>query len=160
MPRGSAPAISPAISPISIQTTRSSYIAVTDGRQCEITDEYNISPTILGTGNYGSVHECRHRTTGAWCAVKTICKSKVSRHDHILREIQLLRAVGDHHDGFVQRDLTAVEQLELLTRLRSADHDAARELVQIVRVHRLPQLEHHVVRHADHRLQPGPVQNL
>ena len=91
-----SPASSPVISPIGIRTTRRSYIAVTGGRQCEITEEYNISPTILGSGNYGCVRECRHRITGAQCAVKTICKLKVSRHDHILREIQLLRAVGDH----------------------------------------------------------------
>ncbi len=93
---GSPPASSPAISPVSIQGARGSYIAVTDGRQCDIAREYDISPHILGTGNYGCVRECRHRTTGARCAVKTICKSKVSRHDHIRREVQILRAVRDH----------------------------------------------------------------
>jgi serine/threonine protein kinase len=106
----SSPLIPPTSSPVSIESTRRSYIAVTDGRQCDITDVYNISATILGTGNYGCVRECQHRTTGARCAVKTIIKSKVSQYDHILREIQLLRAVGDHR--FVMRMIDCFEDAE------------------------------------------------
>jgi serine/threonine protein kinase len=59
-----------------------------------IFDEYIVLPTILGTGNYGCVRECQHRSTGQIYAVKTIDKSKVGRLDHIRREIQFLRSVN------------------------------------------------------------------
>jgi len=58
-------------------------------------DDYDIYPTILGTGSYGCVRECLHRSTGEKYAVKTIEKSKVDRLDHIQQEIQLLRSI-DH----------------------------------------------------------------
>lgn len=61
----------------------------------DITNDYDIYPTILGTGNYGCVRECLHRDSCEMYAVKTIEKSKVARLDHIRREIELLRAV-DH----------------------------------------------------------------
>lgn len=61
----------------------------------DIFDEYDIHPTILGTGNYGCVRECAHRATGRKYAVKTIDKSKVSRLDHIQNEMRLLSHV-DH----------------------------------------------------------------
>ena len=75
-----------------------SYTPVTDGRQTDITNDYCISATILGTGNYGCVRECQHRTSGILYAVKTISKAKVSRYDHITREIDLLRSVGHHRN--------------------------------------------------------------
>jgi serine/threonine protein kinase len=60
----------------------------------DIFDDYDVFPTILGTGNYGCVRECQHRSTGQTYAVKTIEKSKVSRLDHVHREIQFLRSVN------------------------------------------------------------------
>eukprot|EP00571_Detonula_confervacea_P003741 CAMPEP_0172318254 /NCGR_PEP_ID=MMETSP1058-20130122/34327_1 /TAXON_ID=83371 /ORGANISM="Detonula confervacea, Strain CCMP 353" /LENGTH=144 /DNA_ID=CAMNT_0013033031 /DNA_START=23 /DNA_END=454 /DNA_ORIENTATION=- len=74
-------------------TPQSSHI-ITDGHS-DITNDYDIYPTILGTGNYGCVRECLHRDTCEMYAVKTIEKSKVFRLDHIQREIQLLRSI-DH----------------------------------------------------------------
>ena len=74
------------------------YTPVTDGRQTDITNDYCISATILGTGNYGCVRECQHRISGLIYAVKTIIKAKVSRYDHITREIELLRSVGHHRN--------------------------------------------------------------
>ena len=75
-----------------------SYNPVTDGRQTDITNDYYISATILGTGNYGCIRECQHRISGLIYAVKTISKAKVSRYDHIVREIELLRSVGHHRN--------------------------------------------------------------
>lgn len=72
---------------------------VTDGHS-NIFDDYDISPTILGTGNYGCVRECQHRSTGEKYAVKTIDKNKVTRLDHIHREIQFLRSVD--HPGIMK----------------------------------------------------------
>mmetsp|Transcript_4132 Transcript_4132/g.7332 ORF Transcript_4132/g.7332 Transcript_4132/m.7332 type:complete len:338 (-) Transcript_4132:97-1110(-) len=66
----------------------------------DIFDDYDIYPTILGTGNYGYVRECLHRSTGEKYAVKTIEKSKVMRKDHIRREIHLLRSID--HPGIMK----------------------------------------------------------
>lgn len=61
----------------------------------DIFEDYDILPAILGTGHYGCVRECLHKATGEKYAVKTIDKSRVSRLDHIRREIELLSSV-DH----------------------------------------------------------------
>eukprot|EP00579_Thalassiosira_antarctica_P016349 CAMPEP_0201946586 /NCGR_PEP_ID=MMETSP0903-20130614/54496_1 /ASSEMBLY_ACC=CAM_ASM_000552 /TAXON_ID=420261 /ORGANISM="Thalassiosira antarctica, Strain CCMP982" /LENGTH=390 /DNA_ID=CAMNT_0048489689 /DNA_START=295 /DNA_END=1462 /DNA_ORIENTATION=- len=67
----------------------------------DIFDDYDIFyPTIIGTGNYGCVRECLRRSTGQKYAVKTIEKSKVTRRDHIQREIQLLRSID--HPGIMK----------------------------------------------------------
>jgi len=66
----------------------------------DIFDEYDVLPTVLGTGNYGTVRECLHRASGKKYAVKTIDKSKVSRMDHIRREVELLRTVD--HPGIMK----------------------------------------------------------
>lgn len=66
------------------------------GVYSDIFADYDIHPTILGTGNYGCVRECLRKSDGEKYAVKTIDKSKISRRDHIQREIQLLRSI-DHH---------------------------------------------------------------
>jgi len=79
--------------------TQESAPTVTDGYS-NIYDDYEVCPTILGTGNYGCVRECVHRSTGEEYAVKTIDKSKVTRLDHIHREIQFLRSVD--HSGIMK----------------------------------------------------------
>ena len=65
------------------------------GSYRDIYGDYDILPTILGTGSYGCVRECLHRCTGEVYAVKSIVKANVHRRDHIQREIRLLRA-ADH----------------------------------------------------------------
>ena len=80
---------------ISIDCSLRSDNCITSDRYTDIFSTYNVSSVILGTGNYGSVRECTHRVTGVRYAVKTINKSKISRHDHIQREVDLLRSV-DH----------------------------------------------------------------
>lgn len=80
---------------ISIDTSFSSSCITSDEGYSDIYTTYDVSATILGTGNYGSVRECTHRSTGIKYAVKTINKSTVSRHDHIKREVELLRSI-DH----------------------------------------------------------------
>lgn len=76
-------------------SSSSSSTPITSDGYTNILNVYDISSTILGTGNYGAVRECTHRISGIKYAVKTIDKSKVSRLDHIKREVQLLKAV-DH----------------------------------------------------------------
>jgi len=80
---------------VSIDDSSSSSTPITSDGYTNILNAYDVSSTILGTGNYGAVRECTHRISGIKYAVKTIDKSKVSRFDHIKREVQLLKAV-DH----------------------------------------------------------------
>lgn len=82
-------------SSIDIQSTHT----VTDGYS-DIFDDYDVLPTILGTGHFGCVRECQHRSTGEKYAVKTIEKCKVTRLDHIHREIQLLSSID--HSGIMK----------------------------------------------------------
>ena len=72
---------------------------VTDGYS-DISVDYDILPTVLGTGNYGCVRECVHRSTGKKYAVKIIEKSEVGRLDHVYREIETLRSID--HSGIMK----------------------------------------------------------
>jgi len=81
-------------------TARLDHSDCLSGSFSDISDDYDILPTILGTGSYGRVRECRHRWTGELYAVKSIMKAKVTRRDHIRREIRLLRAVD--HPGIMK----------------------------------------------------------
>jgi len=65
------------------------------GVYANIANDYYISPDVIGKGHYGIVRECIHRATRQKLAVKTIEKSKVSRLDHLQREIFLLASI-DH----------------------------------------------------------------
>eukprot|EP00573_Skeletonema_grethae_P002899 CAMPEP_0201691774 /NCGR_PEP_ID=MMETSP0578-20130828/4843_1 /ASSEMBLY_ACC=CAM_ASM_000663 /TAXON_ID=267565 /ORGANISM="Skeletonema grethea, Strain CCMP 1804" /LENGTH=375 /DNA_ID=CAMNT_0048177035 /DNA_START=52 /DNA_END=1179 /DNA_ORIENTATION=- len=65
------------------------------GRPSNILNDYIVFPTVLGTGHYGTVRECLHRTTGQSHAVKSIEKAKIQRLDHLRREVDLLASV-DH----------------------------------------------------------------
>lgn len=65
-----------------------------------ILDDYEVFPKVLGSGHYGSVRECIHRTTRQVFAVKSIDKSKVTRHDHLQCEVSLLREMN--HDGIMK----------------------------------------------------------
>lgn len=76
-------------------SSSSSSTPITSERFTNILNVYDVSSNILGTGNYGTVRECSHRVSGTKYAVKSINKSKVSRLDHVKREVQLLKAV-DH----------------------------------------------------------------
>lgn len=81
-------------------TVRLDHVDCLSGSYSDISDDYDILPTILGTGSYGCVRECIHRRTGEVRAVKTINKAKVARRDHIQREIRLLRSVD--HPGIME----------------------------------------------------------
>lgn len=81
---------------ISIESDTTTNIINPQGDYTDFFEDYDIYPTILGTGGYGTVRECLHRATGEKYAVKTIDKSKVERLDHIQREIALLSSI-DHH---------------------------------------------------------------
>eukprot|EP00574_Skeletonema_japonicum_P004883 CAMPEP_0201730098 /NCGR_PEP_ID=MMETSP0593-20130828/21040_1 /ASSEMBLY_ACC=CAM_ASM_000672 /TAXON_ID=267983 /ORGANISM="Skeletonema japonicum, Strain CCMP2506" /LENGTH=105 /DNA_ID=CAMNT_0048222561 /DNA_START=155 /DNA_END=469 /DNA_ORIENTATION=+ len=65
------------------------FYPVTCGRLSNILNDYVILPTILGTGCYGVVRECVHIRTNTSFAVKSIEKAKVTRLDHLRREIDL-----------------------------------------------------------------------
>jgi len=81
-------------------TDRLDHIDCLSGSYSDISDDYDIFPTILGIGSYGYVRECLHRGTGELYAVKSIAKAKVTRRDHIRREIRLLRSVS--HPGIAK----------------------------------------------------------
>lgn len=70
------------------------------GVHTDIFSDYEVLPIIIGTGNYGTVRECRSKSTGKVYAVKTIDKSKIGRFEHLQREIELLQMVN--HDGIMQ----------------------------------------------------------
>jgi hypothetical protein len=53
--------------------------------------------------------------------------------------------VGDHQEFRLERDFALVEQLHRLAGARAAHSDRAFQLVGVEGVHRLAQLEHHVV---------------
>ena len=57
-----------------------------------------------------------------------------------------VRRIGDQQILGAQLMLLAVERDELLALVRTTDHDRAFDLVQIVGVHRLAQIHHHIVR--------------
>lgn len=57
----------------------------------DISADYHVSSTVLGTGHFGCVRECRHRLSRKMYAVKTVNKSKSQRLDHLCREVYLLR---------------------------------------------------------------------
>ena len=79
---------------LSIQTSCDHF--VTDDGYSDILEDYDILPTILGNGHYGTVRECLHRSTGEKFAVKSIEKRMISRLDHLRREVTLLRRIDDH----------------------------------------------------------------
>jgi len=66
---------------------------ITCGRPSNILNDYTILPTILGTGCYGVVQECVHIRTNKSFAVKSIEKAKMTRLDHLRREIDLLASI-------------------------------------------------------------------
>jgi len=66
------------------------------GMYSNISDDYYISPKVIGKGHYGIVRECIHRATRQTLAVKSIKKSKIGRLDHLQREIYLLANVNHH----------------------------------------------------------------
>jgi len=70
------------------------------GSYADILDDYHVFPTVLGTGHYGCVRECIHRTTRRAFAVKSIEKARIGRPDHLRREVSLLRAVD--HPGIMK----------------------------------------------------------
>ncbi|KAL9182720.1 hypothetical protein ACHAXT_003999 [Thalassiosira profunda] len=82
--------------PLSIDTTLGSVT----GECGDIFEDYDVLPTILGTGHYGCVRECVHRATGAKYAVKSLDKRKASRLDHVQREIELLESID--HPGIMK----------------------------------------------------------
>ena len=68
---------------------------------------------------------------------------------HDARQRQRLHVIGNDHHGLVERHVATVEQAQRLAGARAAHDDAALELAQVIGVHRLAELEHHVVGHVD-----------
>ncbi|KAL7475090.1 hypothetical protein ACHAW6_001022 [Cyclotella cf. meneghiniana] len=64
------------------------------GRYSDISIDYSVSNLVYGSGHYGTVRQCTHRATGQSFAVKSIEKSKVSRVDHLQREVYLLSKIN------------------------------------------------------------------
>jgi serine/threonine protein kinase len=60
-----------------------------------VLDDYEVFPSVLGTGAYGEVRGCVHRDTRRDYACKTIYKSRIRNIDHLRREVDLLSEM-DH----------------------------------------------------------------
>ena len=71
----------------------SSTLCPITGRLSNVLDDYVVFPKTLGEGHYGIVRECINRSTGQELAIKSVEKSKISRLDHLKREIDLLSNV-------------------------------------------------------------------
>jgi len=71
-------------------------IMITDALS-DVRVNYHIDPKELGHGHYGVVRKCMNRETGAWYAVKSIRKSKVSKIEVLKREIEILKEVKHPH---------------------------------------------------------------
>lgn len=63
------------------------------GHYSDITKDYFISDKVFGTGHYGTVRQCTHRSTGEIYAVKSIKKSEVENLRYLKREVQMLSKV-------------------------------------------------------------------
>lgn len=59
-----------------------------------VNDSYRVLPRILGTGHYGSVRECVHRTSGKLYAIKSIEKKSFQSNDQLTQEVSLLRNIN------------------------------------------------------------------
>ncbi len=82
---------------------------------------------------------------------------------HHAREADRRGRIRDHQRVGIDRDLPAVEQPEPFARAREAHVDARVEAAQVIGVHRLAELEHHVVRDVHDRAdrpQTGAAQAL
>ena len=72
----------------------------------------------LGRGHYGLVRRCVDNTTGEAFAIKSIRKSRVSRVENLLREVQILRRVS--HPNIIElRDVYEDETNVHLVSFRS-----------------------------------------
>jgi calcium-dependent protein kinase len=69
-----------------------SPVMITDALS-DVRVHYHIDPKEVGHGHYGVVRKCMHRDSGAWYAIKSIRKSKVSKIEVLKREIEILKEV-------------------------------------------------------------------
>ncbi|KAL7469778.1 hypothetical protein ACHAXS_011750, partial [Conticribra weissflogii] len=63
------------------------------GHYSNVLIDYQVFPKVLGSGHYGCVRECIQRSTKKSFAVKSIDKSKISRLDHLRREVNFLSKI-------------------------------------------------------------------
>eukprot|EP00903_Cladosiphon_okamuranus_P009815 g9329.t1 len=70
------------------------------GSSGKVEEKYCIDMKPLGRGHYGVVRRCVNFKTGQEYAIKTIRKSRVSRVESLLREVQILRKVS--HPNIIQ----------------------------------------------------------
>jgi calcium-dependent protein kinase len=73
-----------------------SPVMITDALS-DVRANYHIEAKELGHGHYGVVRKCMHRESGAWYAIKSIRKSKVSKIEVLKREIEILKEVKHPH---------------------------------------------------------------
>lgn len=58
---------------------------------------YDIDPTTLGSGTYGSVSRAVRKSTGMQRAVKTISKAQVKSMERFRREIDIMKSLVRTH---------------------------------------------------------------
>lgn len=66
----------------------------------DINVNYCISSVVLGSGRYGTVRECTHRSTGESFAVKSVEKAQVGRLEYLQREISMLSKMN--HENIIR----------------------------------------------------------
>eukprot|EP00980_Cylindrotheca_fusiformis_P027545 scaffold21033_cov168-Cylindrotheca_fusiformis.AAC.2 len=76
----------------STRRDRSDPVMITDAL-ADVRVKYHINPKELGHGHYGVVRKCMDRESKEWFAIKSIRKSKVSKIEVLMREIQILKEV-------------------------------------------------------------------
>jgi hypothetical protein len=70
------------------------------GQYSDVNVNYRISSVVLGSGRYGTVRECTHRSTGESFAVKSVEKAQVRALEYLQREIFMLSKIN--HENIVK----------------------------------------------------------
>jgi serine/threonine protein kinase len=89
--------VSTSFSDDTLSISKENYIT---GRYSDINVNYSVSNLVLGSGHFGTVRQCINRATGQTYAVKSMEKSRVSRIDHLQREIKLLSMMN--HENIIK----------------------------------------------------------
>ncbi|CAE7534334.1 CPK3 [Symbiodinium necroappetens] len=74
---------------------RQRLVSNSDKFRKNIEERFELDTTLLGEGGFGRVVKARDKETGAWRAVKTILKSRVTHMDEVKQELQLTQRM-DH----------------------------------------------------------------
>ena len=83
----------------------------------DVNSKYVIDQKVLGHGHYGIVRKCTARATGEAFAIKTIKKSRVSRPEVLVREIEILNRLHHPHIISVTDVFNTKEEVHIVTEM-------------------------------------------